>query len=217
MGSNGLLSNSGRFAPVGWNLGGQLGYNRQISCFLVGVEADWEWASQSETTHNSTSAATIPFFGAGANGFGYALTEQHQLTEFGTARVRSGVIFDSSLLYLTGGLAWGTVKDSLDFRGSANNVLFPAALQPGPFLPSEASFTHTRIGWTVGAGVETKLSTHWSLKLEYLFVDLGTVSQTMPVRINPAFGPVFAGGSASASSKWVVTDNIFRVGLNYKF
>lgn len=217
LGTNGLLSNSGRYSPVGGNLGGQLGYNRQMSCFLIGVEADWEWASQRESTNNSTSPATLPFFGAGANGFGYSLTEQHEVTEFGTARLRSGVIFNNSLLYLTGGLAWGTVKDSLDFRGSANNLIFPAALQPGPFLPSEASFTHTCIGWTAGAGVETKLSTHWSLKLEYIFVDLGTVSQTMPIRINPAFGPVFNSGTASATSKWVVTDNIFRIGLNYKF
>ena len=86
LGTNGILSSSGRYAPVGWNLGGTLGYNRQLSCLLVGVEADWEWAPQKETTNNSTPAATPAFFGAGANGFGYSLSEQHQLTEFGTAR-----------------------------------------------------------------------------------------------------------------------------------
>ena len=64
--------------------------------------------------------------------------------------------------------------------------------------------------------METKLSAHWSLKFEYLFVDLGNVSQTLPIRINPAF-PAFTGTTASATSKWVVTDNILCIGLNYKF
>lgn len=120
--------------------------------------------------------------------------------------------------YLTGGLAWGTVKDTLTFTGSANSTIFPGGLQPGPFLPASASISTTKVGWTLGAGVETKLGGGWSAKLEYLFVDLGSVTGTMGIAINPAFGPAFStGGVATATRTVQAMDNIVRVGLNYKF
>jgi outer membrane immunogenic protein len=125
---------------------------------------------------------------------------------------------DDSLWYATGGFAWGTVKDNYAFNGFANPLIFPGALQPGPFLPSGASFSATRTGWTAGAGVETRLGGGWSAKLEYLFVDLGTLTQTYGISINPAFGPAFTGGGvASVTSSLHITDNIVRPGLNYKF
>ena len=76
----------------------------------------------------------------------------------------------------------------------------------------------TKVGWTLGAGVETKLGGGWSAKLEYLFVDLGSVTGTMGITINPAFGPAFStGGVATATRTVQAMDNIVRVGLNYKF
>jgi opacity protein-like surface antigen len=38
----------------------------------------------------------------------------------------------------------------------------------------------TKVGWTVGAGIEQKLSANWSAKAEFRYVDLGssTVSCT---------------------------------------
>jgi len=122
------------------------------------------------------------------------------------------------LWYVTGGLAWGTVKESVAFGASANTTIFPAPLQPGPFLPGVASFSSTRMGWTLGAGVETMIVGGWSAKLEYLYVDLGSISNTLPIAINPAFGVAFtAGGVASATSTSHVRDNIVRLGLNYRF
>lgn len=219
LGTNGLLNSSNRFAPTGWIFGGQVGYNWQASPLVVlGLEADWQWTSQKDTATNSTPPASLGFFGAGANGLGYSLATEQKLTDIGTARARVGVPVHDTLLYATGGLAWGTVKDTYAYNGSANPTIFPAALQPGPFLSSAASFSNTRTGWTVGAGVETKLGGGWSAKLEYLYVDLGTVNHTLPIAINPAFGPAFnTGGVASATTSSHVTDNIVRVGLNYKF
>lgn len=219
IGANGLLNGSDRSSPSGWVLGGQLGYNKQISNWVVGLEADWQWTSQKANSLNCTPPAGLAFFGAGANGFGYCLDAEQKLTNFGTARARAGVLSNNWLMwYLTGGLAWGTVKDTLTFTGSANSTIFPGGLQPGPFLPASASFSTTKVGWTLGAGVETKLGGGWSAKLEYLFVDLGSVTGTMGIAINPAFGPAFStGGVATATRTVKAMDNIVRVGLNYKW
>jgi outer membrane immunogenic protein len=76
------------------------------------------------------------------------------------------------------------------------------------------------VGWTSGAGAETRLDSHWSAKVEYLYVDLGTVNETLAIPINPAFAPLgerfFTSATAGATRSSHITDNIVRVGLNYK-
>jgi outer membrane immunogenic protein len=54
-------------------------------------------------------------------------------------------------------------------------------------------------GWTIGGGVEWAFRDNWRAKLEYLYIDFGD-------------GPT---GTAIVSNK--LTDNIVRIGLNYKF
>lgn len=99
-----------------------------------------------------------------------------------TARGRVGYSFDRWLPYLTGGAAFGDLK-----------------LAP----PGGGAETKTKIGWTLGAGVEYAFLGAWSAKLEYLYVDLGKTS-------------------CSAATCTVDTDvtfkaNIVRAGLNYRF
>jgi len=190
----------------------------RLAPWLVGLEADWQWASQKSNSTNCTPpAATVAFFGAGANGFGYCVATEQKITNFGTARARGGAIVNDSLWYVTGGAAWGTVKDTYVAQGSANPTIFRGALQPGPFLAGGGTFSHTRTGWTVGGGVETKLFRGWTAKLEYLHVDLGGRTETFAVPINAAFGAAFnTGGSAGVTTRTKVTDNVIRVGLNYK-
>ena len=95
--------------------------------------------------------------------------------------------------------AYGEVKSSSDESPD------------GP-VANAFSNSSTRAGWTIGAGVELKLSANWSAKLEYLYVDLGSVSNTFATTI-PALGGGFLGVSGSSR----VSDNILRAGLNYKF
>jgi outer membrane immunogenic protein len=221
-----LFSDSVRHAAPGWVLGGQLGYNWQLESWVVGVEADWQWALQQDTVHTGcTSPGTIPFVGIFGTAFGQCLTDQQRLTNFGTARARGGMLVNQWLWYVTGGLAWGTVRDSYTFGGTCTPDIFQCGAgggQPGPFLPGSTAFSHTRIGWTIGTGVETKLWGNWSVKLEYLYVDLGTISDEFGVAPNAAFlaqfgGAAFAAGSAGAVAiSSHVTDHIVRVGVNYK-
>jgi outer membrane immunogenic protein len=210
LGTNELLDSAGRYNPTGWVGGGQIGYNFQVSTFVFGLEADWQRSWEKDHRSSCTPpAATLGFFGAGANGFGYCVSGEQKITNVGTARARAGIDRHGALWYVTGGLAWGTVKEADAFAGSANTTIFPGILQPGPFVPGAAAFSSSRTGWTVGGGVETMIAGGWSAKLEYLYVDLGSVSNTLPIGINPAFGPAFnTGGAASATSTSRVRDNI---------
>ena len=64
-----------------------------------------------------------------------------------------------------------------------------------------------RAGWTAGGGIEGAFGGGWSAKVEYLYIDLGKLEQT--VTVPPA--------ALTATFNSRLTDNIVRVGLNYKW
>ena len=87
-------------------------------------------------------------------------TREYKLDWFGTARGRVGFLpAERLLLYATGGLAYG------GFSGSS---MRPATVDIG-------TWSRCRAGWTVGAGAEAALGSNWSVKFEYLYMDLGNV------------------------------------------
>jgi len=63
-----------------------------------------------------------------------------------------------------------------------------------------------KAGWTAGVGIETAFGVAWSAKLEY-HLDLGKTETTFAT---PALGMV-------ATEKRRLTDNIVRVGVNYRW
>lgn len=181
--------------------GGQIGYNWQANNFVYGLEADIQGSGQKGSglfgcaIGVCTPGAVILV----APGPAITGTLSQKLEWFGTLRARAGLLFvPSTLLYVTGGLAYGEVKSSLTVANGA--------------VANAFSNSSTRAGWTIGAGVESKLSANWSAKLEYLYVDLGSVSNTFATTI-PALGGGFLGVSGNSR----VSDNILRAGLNYKF
>ena len=93
-------------------------------------------------------------------------------------------------VYVTGGFAFG--------HGEINGTATTST------LVTAFSNTHDYSGWTVGGGVEWAFYNNWSAKLEYLYINFGD-GPTVPV------GTAFLGASEK------LTDNIVRVGVNYKF
>ena len=74
------------------------------------------------------------------------------------------------------------------------------------------------LGWTAGAGVEYLFNDAISVKLEYLYVNLGTVSCPTGTLCSSDQGSSLCnitkdhpGGSVS------FTENLIRAGVNYKF
>jgi outer membrane immunogenic protein len=206
--------------PDGWLGGIQAGYNRQFSNpWVLGIEADiqgtGEKASQAWTDPGVAPTTCPPgFFGTPPNcippaqsfipqrpGAGpAALSSTWNFPWFGTIRGRVGVTPDAErkwLLYVTGGLAVG----ESDYSFSWSN--------PGGAPGRQAygmSNNQTLWGWAVGGGVEGALWGNWTAKAEYLYVDLGTQS---------IYTTDVDGAPFSVQNK--VRDQIFRVGVNYRF
>jgi outer membrane immunogenic protein len=188
---SGLLS--GRADVNGFIGGGQLGYNWQAGSFLYGLEGDIQFSNErgSGDVVCSLGVTVCPTF-----------TRDYKLDWFGTARGRIGYLpAERILLYATGGLAYG------GFSGSSWT------------LPMDiGTWSHTNVGWTVGAGVEAALGSNWSVKFEYLYMDLGNVggSSATNTTVTAIRGTTTTTTLAYAFNTRF-TDNIVRVGLNYKF
>jgi outer membrane immunogenic protein len=187
-------ANNAADGPVG---GGQIGYNWQITNWLVGLEAD----IQASRNIGSSSITCLACSDDHAN----IVTNLNQsLDWFGTFRGRAGILATpDAFFYATGGLAYGQVNVGGSATGNFNMTTV--------LLPNSSS---TRVGWTVGAGVETHIGGNWTAKLEYLYMDLGTVNGG-PVPLTGIIVPVRTEAGLSYSSHF--TDNIVRVGVNYHF
>lgn len=196
-------------APLGIIAGGQIGYNWQFSpSYVLGLEADWQWSGEKDSACVFTcGSTTTTFFGPGGAGFNNKLEMEHRLVWFGTARARAGTIIGNSLWYATGGLAWGRLENNVSL--TSTNVV-AALFNPGTVT---SNVTHDKIGWSAGAGVETSLGGAWSIKAEYLYVDLGSETDTFTI----AGGPGVPGSTFTTTTSYTITDHIFRAGLNYKF
>jgi outer membrane immunogenic protein len=180
--------------------GGQIGYNWQSSNWLFGLEADIQGSGE----RGSSSTVCVACADDGTN---ITSTLKQKLDWFGTLRGRAGILVTPTvLLYGTGGLAYGDVKTGGSVTG--NNV------QGVPITVAFPGTSSVRTGWTAGAGVEGQISGNWTAKLEYLYMDLGTVSAG-PIALTGILVPVRTTAAASYSSHF--TDNILRVGVNYHF
>jgi opacity protein-like surface antigen len=66
-----------------------------------------------------------------------------------------------------------------------------------------------KTGWTAGGGVEAHLGGNWTGKIEYLYLDFGTVTSTTANLLNST--------PLAVSLRSRVVDQVARVGVNYKF
>jgi outer membrane immunogenic protein len=180
------LGNSTPTSAAGVIGGGQIGYNVMSSSgFLFGLETDFQGADQ--RTRNVTDISG--FYGPGA-----FMAVDSRIDWFGTVRGRIGLAANpATMIYLTGGFAYGRVE-------VANSSNIGAG-----FAVGAASIADTKTGYTVGGGIETRLWSNWTARMEYLYVDLGSLALSNPNN-----------NGQTHSSSVTFHDNIVRIGLNYK-
>jgi outer membrane immunogenic protein len=178
-------------APAGALIGGQLGYNWQTRNWVFGLEGDIQWSGQKDTY------CGVRCTNLGINQSVFITTIEQRLNWFGTVRGRLGYAAGPALFYVTGGAASG---------GITTNVTETIFADP----TAAVSFSHTKVGYAVGGGVEAALNGNWTAKVEYLYMSLGSTTDSFPYT-----GPNT--GTANNVITSDLRDHIFRAGVNYRF
>jgi outer membrane immunogenic protein len=169
---------------------------------VFGIEADLQWTGEKANVTQSFTVGPFPFPGDSTATIAATSTNDWRFSWFGTLRGRVGVTTaDHWLFYATGGLAYGQAKFS-NANAITLTVTSPVAGVISTATTSGFSESATRVGWTVGGGIEKALNRNWSVKGEYLYVDLG----------NYTFG-----SGTGFDTNVRLRDHIARVGINYKF
>jgi outer membrane immunogenic protein len=161
--------------------GGQIGYNQQIGRFLGGIEADIQYADIGRTVGGTAAGAL-------------AYSARQDLAYLGTLRGRVGLVADRLLVFATGGLAYGDVRNT-------QTIVFPGATYA-------VASTQTDVGYAAGAGLEYGFTPNLTGKAEALYYDLGR--RNLSGGATPPTGLVRGAGFDTAGV-------IARAGLNYKF
>jgi outer membrane immunogenic protein len=190
-----LLSAEKAFNTDGGFGGGQIGYNWQpagsggykdgaaYGHIVLGIEADIQGAGIDGTGSVSPTAGAVA-------------TGKNDLDWFGTVRGRLGYAWGPTLLYFTGGFAFGGVTDTL-------------TLTPIVGASSTVSKSSTDTGYVLGGGVEHLFNPRWSVKAEYQYIDLGSDKLSTT-----------AGGGAFGAAATLDAEHAYhtvRIGLNYHF
>ena len=119
-----------------------------------------------------------------------------------TVEGRIGVSWDNYLLFGKGGWAGGNASLTLVSNGNANAGTAGDVATTSEFVD----------GWTIGGGIEAAFDPiglfgrNWTVKTEYLYVDLGRSSDSYTY---------FPGTVSTFSTQ--VREHVFRTGLNYHF
>lgn len=171
--------------PDGVFGGIQAGYNLQRGSFVYGIETDIQGAGTSDSSSSAGISKNGPI----------DISAKTSADWFGTLRGRLGVNTGNALFYATGGLAYGNANQQFTLTGTGAPIVDSLALKKD----------ETRVGYTVGGGVEYLLGRVWSVKAEYQFIDLGSDS----------LSGVSAKGVPFTTSELDTYYHTVRLGVNY--
>jgi outer membrane immunogenic protein len=221
------------YSWTGWYIGGNVGYGFGRSGADTVLDPTSSWAIESPAFRNELIGLSNQRYspqgvvGGGQVGYNYQadinasgmsktialsglnggfitrnFTETTKSDWFATVRPRLGYAVNNTLWYATGGLAVGDVQGSWTLLSSNG-------------YNKTGSGSETKVGWTVGAGVEHAFQPNWTVKLEYLYTDLGSISYNSTYIPGSTFAPPGFNYRENISQDF--TFHTVRVGLNYKF
>lgn len=183
---------SGSINVDGATLGIQAGLNHQIGPAVLGIEFDF---GGSHLNGFRSQSGLMPAVAGQFTSSAYVNSDWMM-----GVRGRLGWAAKPDLLiYATGGLAVADVE----LKTAYSDTVAPPASGSG-------SRSSTKVGYSIGAGAEWAFSSRWSLKGEYLYSDLGSITNTTSV-VAPGFLP------QELTTKMDLEPHTARVGLNYRF
>ena len=198
----GVVSNRGDFTDLTFTgtssstkIGGAGGVNfgwlGQRGSLVYGVEADWMWvgAKAKSTFANPGQGSTVSVLTFDPNWVG-------------TIRGKAGLALDATLVYITGGVAFGHVKNSLVRTDTGFNQTYEE--------------NTTRVGWTMGFGVAHQATSNVVVKAEGRYVDLGKRGVDCTSTVNPT---QCSGAIGATPYKGEFSNSLFMglVGVDFKF
>ena len=132
----------------GYDIAAHLGYDVQLGgSFVVGIVGEY---GRSDVEDSVSAFSTTPAL--------YTMTRR--LRDNGSLRLRAGVALGDTLIYGTGGVAYGKIRNSFRTSNTAN------------------TFTNTgnenAWGYKVGGGIEERIASNLSLGLQYAYTSLET-------------------------------------------
>ena len=189
--------------------GGQAGYNWQSGAAVFGVETDFDWTNLKKDFNNTSNGyVALATYQAALNGDLFYTNASAKLNWLGTTRARIGFVAtpDNRLMfYGTGGVAYGGGSGHVNFYDSYNNFYFSGK-------PSSS-----RVGWTIGGGVEYAITNNITIKGEYLYYNLGSSNLNIYPNYTNSFASNYFGPGTYIHSKFTYDGSIVRAGVNYKF
>ena len=175
--------------------GGQIGFNVQTGNFVWGVEGDLSWSGIAGSKRLLPYPNGYPGNGSPAWDF------DNQINWLATVRARLGITSGSLLIYGTGGFAFADVESHLKVVGDGYNAW--------------GQRSDAAIGWTAGGGLEWIIARSWTLKAEYLYVNLGSVGGILEGQQTTSCNPACPHTSDGFGGDLDV--HTVRVGINYRF
>lgn len=159
-----------------WKL--HAGYDYQMGNFVVGAVVE---GGKSYIQNSVSAFSTTPAF--------YTLTRE--LSWDGAARLRAGYALPTgTLIYGTGGIAYGKIKNSFATSNTANTF-------------TESNRTDKDWGWTAGGGIEQKVAQNFSIGVLYKYTRFNddgytvNVSRGAAAANNPFVNPAFTSGTTN--------------------
>jgi outer membrane immunogenic protein len=226
-----------------YTIGPFVGYRLQFGNWVVGLEGDWSWKN-SESSFNQNSSTAIAFSSTTSTsipnpsnpGGPPIISTSTSTSNFlrtdafagsvkqksdSSIRARVGwLVTPWSLLYVTGGVAFGEISGSFAYSGSVFSCASPSSSlsscsgsSSSPLLPTATAATavtwnDTRVGSTVGAGWEQELFAGWKWRAEYRWTDFGDYTKT--------FGLATRCGTPSSSVSTCTSSPSSSVSINLK-
>lgn len=178
---------------VDWKV--HAGYDMQFGNIVLGVVGDYGRATinDSVTTFSTTPAS-------------YTMTRR--LRDNASIRARAGYAFGDTLLYGTGGGAWGKIRNSFASTNVANTFT--------------GSGNDDAWGYRAGGGIEQRLAPNFSIGAQYLFTSLKDKGYTVRTArgTSPANNPfvlVNANGTDFQRSGNRFNSHVAAVTANFRF
>jgi outer membrane immunogenic protein len=123
----------------------QAGIDRQFGNIVLGAVAEY---GRSDISDSVAAFSTTPA----------QYTFTRRLRDNAALRARAGLAMGRTLVYGTGGIAWGRIRNSFDTSNTANTFA--------------NSGNDDAWGYRIGAGVEQRVGRNFSIGLQYLYTSL---------------------------------------------